>query len=162
MSPNWRKEYNVCVYTLVKCWCPGRKSGEQCFSLVKYKKRKERRKHAWYCICPIRLMKIGFISKGESNLPGLGQKDLHKLGWAMLNQLSPAIPFFYPSEIKIWLQAPLLSILTYQSHDVCKCLNLCCHGKIRACGLRNPQRAAEESCTYRKEAHACKIYIHIF
>jgi len=31
-------------------------------------------------ICPPQLMNIGYVSRGESNLHGFGQKDLHKLG----------------------------------------------------------------------------------
>ena len=57
-------------------------TGQQCFLLTTYEKKEKKffKMADIVSICPPQLMNIGYVSRGESNLHGFGQKDLHKLG----------------------------------------------------------------------------------
>ena len=107
------------------------------------------------------LMKTVYVSGAESSISGFDRRNQRKLEGThatVLPQQSCFVIHLRDTRSPPRL-SPLPSILTYppiKCHVQMFKPSLQCPWQVRACGLRNPQSAGEESSIYRKAAHACK------
>lgn len=92
-------------------------------------------------VCPARPGRAAHVSGGAGERPARAEATCGSWGEP------PAVLLLHPSGT----QTRLPATLACQLHGRCECLSLGRDGQVRACGLRNPQRAGGEAAATGKQ-----------
>lgn len=92
-------------------------------------------------VCPARPGRAARVSGGAGERPARAEATCGSWGEP------PAVLLLHPSG----MQTRLPATLACQLHGRCECLSLGRDGQVRACGLRNPQRAGGEAVATGKQ-----------